>query len=37
MILKVENKTYKILGEFVKSGNHERKREDKYYAHGKAP
>ncbi len=28
--LKVENKTYKILGEFVKSGNHERKREDKY-------
>ena len=28
--LKVENKTYKILGEFVKSGNHERKRENKY-------
>ena len=25
--LKIENKTYKILGEFVKSGNHERKRE----------
>lgn len=28
--LKIENKTYKILGEFVKSGNHERKRENKY-------
>ncbi len=28
--LKVENKTYKILGEFVKSGNHDRKKEKKY-------
>lgn len=28
--LKIENKTYKILGEFVKSGNHERRKEKKY-------
>ena len=28
--LKIENKTYKILGEFVKSGNHERRKENKY-------
>ena len=28
--LKIENKDYKILGEFVKSGNIERKRENKY-------
>ncbi len=28
--LTIENKSYKILGEFVKSGNHERKKQDKY-------
>lgn len=28
--LKIENKDYKILGEFVKSGNRERKKENKY-------
>ncbi len=28
--LKLENKTYKIVGEFVKSGNHDRKKVDKY-------
>ncbi len=28
--LKIENKQYKVLGEFVKSGNHERKKENKY-------
>lgn len=28
--LKIENRDYKILGEFVKSGNHERKKENKY-------
>lgn len=28
--LKIENKSYKILGEFVKSGNNERKKENKY-------
>lgn len=28
--LKIENKQYKVLGEFVKSGNHERKKEKKY-------
>lgn len=28
--LKIENKDYKILGEFVKSGSHDRKKENKY-------
>ena len=28
--LKVENKSYKILGEFIKSGNKEKKKNDKY-------
>ncbi len=28
--LKIDNRDYKILGEFVKSGNHERKKENKY-------
>ena len=28
--LKIENKSYKILGEFVKSGNYERKKQKKY-------
>lgn len=28
--LKIENKEYKILGEFVKSGNHDRKKTNKY-------
>ena len=28
--LNIENKSYKVLGEFVKSGNSERKKQDKY-------
>lgn len=28
--LNIENKSYKVLGEFVKSGNRERKKQDKY-------